>query len=54
MDIDLFRGLVTLVLFLLFIALILWAWSDRRRADFEAAARLAVDDDDAPRSGEAR
>jgi cytochrome c oxidase cbb3-type subunit 4 len=56
MDLDLLRALVTLALFVLFVALCLWAWSDRRRADFEAAARLPFDADDAagPDRGEGR
>jgi cytochrome c oxidase cbb3-type subunit IV len=40
------RGLITLVLLLLFIALVAWAWSDRRKKTFEAMARMALDDDD--------
>jgi cytochrome c oxidase cbb3-type subunit 4 len=43
MDIGTFRGLLTVVLMLLFIALVFWAYSRRRREDFEAAARLPLD-----------
>ena len=46
MDIGTFRGLVTGVLLVLFISLIAWAWSRRRHADFEAASRLPLEDDD--------
>ena len=35
---------VTVVWFLAFIALCLWAWSGRRRKDFDAAARLPFDE----------
>jgi cytochrome c oxidase cbb3-type subunit 4 len=45
MDIGTFRGVVTAVLMLLFVGLVLWAWSRRRHDDFEAAARLPLDDD---------
>ena len=45
MDIGIFRGLLTAVLMLLFIALVFWAYSRRRREDFEAAARLPLDSD---------
>jgi cytochrome c oxidase cbb3-type subunit IV len=45
MDINTFRGIVTGVLLVLFISLIAWAWSKSRRADFEAAARLPLDDE---------
>lgn len=44
MDIATFRGIVTGVLLVLFIALIIWAWSSRRREQFEAAARLPLED----------
>ena len=43
-------GIVTLLLMLLFVAIWWWAWQPRRRGDFEAAARLALDD--APVRGE--
>ncbi|MDY6941678.1 MAG: cbb3-type cytochrome c oxidase subunit 3 [Pseudomonadota bacterium] len=38
-------GLVTLVLMVLFIGIVVWAYSKRRREDFDAAARLPLDDD---------
>jgi cytochrome c oxidase cbb3-type subunit 4 len=47
-DIGTFRGLITVVLMLLFIGLVFWAWSRRRHEEFEAAARLPLDDDRAP------
>jgi cytochrome c oxidase cbb3-type subunit IV len=37
-------SVVTVVWFVTFVALWLWAWSRRRRADFDAAARLPLDD----------
>lgn len=40
------RGLITLTLLLLFISLVAWAWSDRRKKTFETMARMALDDDD--------
>lgn len=45
MDIDTFRGVVTALLMGLFIALVIWAYSRRRQADFAAAAALPLDDD---------
>lgn len=39
------RGAITLILLLLFIALVAWAWSDRRKKSFEAMARMALDED---------
>ena len=43
-DINVARGVVTVVWFLTFIALCGWAWSSRRRKDFAAAARLPLDE----------
>lgn len=55
MDIGWFRSMVTVVLFIAFIGIVLWAWSSRRRDDFEAASRLVFDenknDDDAAQGG---
>ena len=48
MDIDTFRGIVTALLMLLFIALVIWAYSRRRHDEFNAAAQLPLEDDDAP------
>lgn len=45
MDVNLIRSVITTVLFVVFIGIVLWAWSKGRRADFEAAARLPLDDD---------
>ena len=43
-DFEFLSGVVTLVWFVAFVALCLWAWSPRRRTDYQAAARLALDD----------
>lgn len=40
MDINLLRSIVTVVTFLVFIGIVLWAWSARNRARFDEAARL--------------
>jgi cytochrome c oxidase cbb3-type subunit 4 len=40
-----FRGIVTGVLLVLFCWLVVWAWSRNRKSDFEAAARLPLEDD---------
>ncbi len=37
-------GIVTSILLVLFLAGWAWAWSPRRRADFDAAAKLPLDD----------
>jgi cytochrome c oxidase cbb3-type subunit 4 len=38
-------GLITVVLMLAFIGIIVWAWSSRRRARFDAAARQPLEED---------
>jgi cytochrome c oxidase cbb3-type subunit 4 len=38
-------GIITGVLLLLFIGVCIWAFSPRRRRDFDAASRLPLDDD---------
>jgi cytochrome c oxidase cbb3-type subunit 4 len=45
MDIGVFRGLLTAVLMLLFIGVVFWAYSRRRKDDFDQAARLPLDED---------
>jgi cytochrome c oxidase cbb3-type subunit 4 len=42
------RGVITLVLMLLFIALALWAWSSRRKEEFESMARMPLEEDADP------
>jgi cbb3-type cytochrome oxidase subunit 3 len=32
-------------MFAVFMGIVFWAWSGRRKSDFEAAARLPLDDD---------
>ena len=48
MDMGTFRGIVTAVLMLLFIGLVIWAYSRGRHADFKDAAELPLGDDRAP------
>ena len=45
MDINDFRGLLTAVILFSFIGLCIWAWSSRRKADFEASAALPLEED---------
>lgn len=47
-------GIITIVLLLLFIGCWIWAWRPARKKDFDAAARLPLDDaDKAGRAGPA-
>lgn len=45
MDSSLVHSVITSFLFAAFIGIVWWAWSSRRSGDFEAAARLPLDDD---------
>lgn len=39
-------GIVTLVLLIVFLGVVFWAYSSRRKADFDAAARIPLEDHD--------
>jgi len=45
MDVNLLRSVITALLFAIFVGIVVWAWSGRRRADFDAAARLPLEDE---------
>ena len=45
MDINDVRGILTAVLLFSFVGLWIWAWSSRRKADFEASAALPLEED---------
>ena len=47
MDAGMLRGLFTLLMFLAFIGICVWAWSSRRKDDFDEAANLPLEDDSA-------
>jgi cytochrome c oxidase cbb3-type subunit 4 len=42
------QSLWTVVAFVFFVAVVIWAWSGRRKKDFDEAARMALDDEKAP------
>jgi cytochrome c oxidase cbb3-type subunit 4 len=48
MTIGEFRGIVTGILLVSFLWLIAWAWSGKRSAQFEAAAREPLDEEGTP------
>jgi cytochrome c oxidase cbb3-type subunit IV len=48
MDLNSLRTLVTLLSFVLFLALMVWAWHPRRRQDFDEAALLVFGQEDSP------
>lgn len=52
MDINDARALVTALGLILFLGIVAWAWSSRRRSGFEEAARLPFADADSEPAGE--
>jgi cytochrome c oxidase cbb3-type subunit 4 len=46
MDINTLRSAVTVVAFVMFIAIVLWAFSDRSKAGFDRAARLPLEEEE--------
>lgn len=42
---SLLHSIWTIAVFAIFIGIVLWAYSSRRKKDFDEAARLALDDD---------
>ena len=42
----LMHSIWTVVVFVVFIGIILWAYSGKRKKDFDEAARLVLDDDE--------
>lgn len=48
-----FHSILTVVTLVLFVGVVIWAFSDARKAEFEAAARVPLEDDEttAPRPG---
>jgi cytochrome c oxidase cbb3-type subunit 4 len=45
MDINLLRGILTAVIFAAFVGIWIWAWSSRRKNDFDASAALPLEED---------
>ncbi len=45
MDINDLRSLFTVLAFIAFIGIVWWAYSDRRKATYDEAAMLPLDDD---------
>ena len=46
MDINIIRSVITVLCFVVFLAIVLWAWSGKRKAAFDEAANLPFADDD--------
>ena len=45
MDLNIVRGAILLVLIFAFLGLWIWAWSKKRKASFDAASRLPLEED---------
>ncbi|NMM11345.1 MAG: cbb3-type cytochrome c oxidase subunit 3 [Polaromonas sp.] len=45
MDINTLRAIVTVVSFLVFLGIVVWAWSSRNAASFDEAAQLPFKQD---------
>jgi cytochrome c oxidase cbb3-type subunit 4 len=48
MELNAARSVMTLISFLVFVGIVVWAWKARRRDAFDAAAQLPFADDDTP------
>ncbi len=46
LDINDLRSVMTVLSFLTFVGIVAWAWSARRKAAFDDAARLVFDEED--------
>lgn len=46
MDAGTLRGLFTLVMLVAFAGVVAWAWSRKRKGDFDAAAQLPLEEDE--------
>jgi cytochrome c oxidase cbb3-type subunit 4 len=46
-DTSLFQSVWTVIAFVVFIGIVIWAWSGKRKKDFDKASRMALDDDKA-------
>lgn len=46
MSMGLFQSIWTVLALVIFVAIVVWAWSDRRKEEFDKAARMALDEGD--------
>jgi len=51
MEAGFLRGLYTLFMFIVFIGIVWWAWSSRRKGDFEEAANLPLENENLAANG---
>jgi cytochrome c oxidase cbb3-type subunit 4 len=48
MDSSLIQSVWTLVVLVLFVGIVIWAWSSKRKKDFDEAANIPFNEDDMP------
>jgi len=48
MDYPLIQSVWTLVVLVLFVGIVIWAWSGKRKQDFDEAANIPFNEDDTP------
>jgi len=48
MDYSLFSSVMTVVMLVVFLGIVVWAWSAKRQAAFDAAARVPLEEDAEP------
>lgn len=46
MEITLFHGLWTAALLVIFVGIVVWAWSGKRKGAFDEAAHIPLEDDE--------
>ncbi len=51
-DLPTLRGIATVVLLIAFLGIVAWAWSSKRKTEFEEAANLPLGNDEKPGSND--
>ena len=46
MDINIIRGVLTIVLIIAFLGLVIWAWSSKRKETFDKLSQMPLEEDD--------
>ena len=54
MDVNTLRTVLMLICFMVFVCIVVWAWSGSNRSRFHEAARVPIDDDDSCTTAHAR
>lgn len=46
MDIGIIQSIWTILVMVIFLGIVIWAWNGKRKSSFDEAARIPLDDDD--------